>query len=50
MNPIKAFKLFRDYEKFNSLIKEGPMTPKKLTQIALLIAQVAGSFGAWSVP
>ena len=46
MNPIKLFKLFRDYEKFNSLIKEGPMTPKTLTQITALLVQVLGSFGA----
>lgn len=49
MNPLKAFKLFRAYEQAQGIVKEGPMNPKRLTQLSALIAQVLGSFGAAAV-
>lgn len=45
MNPLKLFKLFRDYEKFNSIVKEKATMNTKVTQIATLLVTVIGTFG-----
>lgn len=45
MNPIKLFKLFRDYEKFNSIVKEKATMNTKVTQIVTLLVTVIGTFG-----
>ena len=45
INPFKLIAAYSDLNRAQKLLKEGPMTPQKITQIAALIAQVLGSFG-----
>lgn len=45
MNPLKMFKLFRDYEKFQSIAKENASMNAKIAQITALLVTVIGTFG-----
>lgn len=45
MNPLKLFKLFRVYEKFQSIAKEKVSMNKKTAQIAALVVTALGTFG-----
>lgn len=45
MNPLKIWKLFRDYEKLQGILKENVTMNKKATQIVALAVTVIGTLG-----